>query len=77
MAERKAEANHKGSPPIPVLRHISPGQKVVLAHESKQRVLLKTDRWYGYFDGMKASLCHPVNPACMVFGEGGWRVREK
>ncbi|HCP78614.1 MAG: hypothetical protein CML16_14920 [Pusillimonas sp.] len=77
MAKRKAEVDHKGSPPIPVLRHISPGQMVVLAHESKQRILIKKDRWYGHFGDMKASLCHPVNPAFMVFGEGaGWRVKE-
>ncbi|MAK55463.1 MAG: hypothetical protein CML17_06430 [Pusillimonas sp.] len=65
-------------PPQPIarLQHVQPGQRVILVDDQIERVLLKTDRWYGYFDGMKASLCHPVNPASMVFGEGGWRVKE-
>lgn len=63
--------------PIPRLKHASPGQMVLLAGDKRLRTLLAKDDYHGYFDGMKASLCHPVNPDFMVFGEGaGWRVKE-
>ncbi|MBC7201898.1 MAG: hypothetical protein H5U29_00040 [Pusillimonas sp.] len=63
--------------PIPRLKHASPGQMVLLAGDKRLRTLLAKDGYHGYFEGMKASLCHPVHPAFMVFGEGaGWRVKE-
>ena len=64
--------------PTPRLRHVKPGQIIVLKHETKSRKLIETDGKYGYFDGMKASLCHEVDEKLMAFGDGaGWRVREK
>tara|TARA_R100000655_G_scaffold108905_1_gene161973 strand:+ start:2759 stop:2974 length:216 start_codon:yes stop_codon:yes gene_type:complete len=64
--------------PIPRLKHASPGQMVLLAGDKQMRKLLATDDYHGYFDDVKASLCHPVHPAFMTFGDGsGWRVREK
>jgi hypothetical protein len=50
---------------------------VLLIGDKRLRTLLEKDNYHGYFEGMKASLCHPVNPDFMVFGEGaGWRVKE-
>lgn len=63
--------------PIPRLQHVKPGQRVLLAGDKMIRTLVVKDDHHGYFDGLKASLCHPVEPALMQFGDGsGWRVRE-
>lgn len=63
--------------PTPRLRHAQPGRMVILAGERKIRILLGKDDQYGYFDSAKASLCHPVEPSLMVFGDGhGWRSQE-
>lgn len=62
--------------PLPRLRHVKPGQIIVLKHDTKPRKLLKTDGKYAYFDGLKACLCTEVRPELMQFGDGdGWRVR--
>ena len=62
--------------PVPRLRHVRPGQQVILAGDKTTRVLLSADNHYGYFDRMKASLCHEVDKSLMVFGDGaGWRVK--
>lgn len=63
--------------PIARLRHVKPGQHVMLAHEAKLRKLICTDDKYGYFDGLKACLCTEVRTELMQFGDGaGWRVKE-
>lgn len=68
--------------PIPRLYHVKPGQEIHLSGDGLKkkpvvRVLLSKDDRYAYFeDGLKVSLCHPVNPEFMVFGDGaGWRVK--
>jgi hypothetical protein len=63
--------------PVPRLRHVMPGQAIRLQGVPRVLVLLTTDRHYGYFTDMKASLCHPVDREMMVFGDGGWRVNEQ
>ena len=65
-----------GSKPTPRLRHVRPGQIVYLAHENRPRLLLDIDDHFGYFEGLQASLGHEVKETGMVFGEGGWRVKD-
>ena len=63
--------------PIPRLWHCPPGSNVILAGELKHRTIVRVDRLHAIFaDGAYASLCYPVDPACMQFGDGaGWRIR--
>lgn len=68
---------NKPPQPVPRLRHVRPGQAIRLQGVPRVLVLLTTDRRYGYFATMKASLCHEVDREMMVFGKGGWRVYEK
>lgn len=64
--------------PTPRLRHVKPGQTVILAHEEEKRTLLSVDKKYGYFEGLKACLCTEVKPELMKFGGGqGWRVKNE
>ena len=74
--------NDHYSRPIPRLRHVQPGQSVALVQTQTNqqrpepiRVLISKDAKYGYFDGAKVCLGHPVEHCFMVFGEGGWRVK--
>ena len=63
--------------PMPRLRHVKPSQRVLLLGDKQIRVLLCVDEHHGYFDGLKVSLCTPVDRRLMQFGDGaGWRVKE-
>lgn len=71
--------------PIARLRHIRPGQDVVLlirepctgkVLRSKPATLERTDAYYGYLSNRdKVSLCHPVATDKMIFAEHGWMVK--
>jgi hypothetical protein len=64
--------------PIPRLRHVKPGQTIIMKHETRRRTLLSVDGAYGYFENLRASLCTEVKDECMKFGDGaGWRVNDK
>ena len=67
----------KGDLPPLRLRHAKVGQTVVLVGHGKRIVLLTTDRRYGHFTGMKASLCHPLDREGWAFGEDGWKQEER
>ena len=66
-------------PPLPVLRlrHAKVGQTVVLVGHGKRIVLLSMDRSHGYFQGVRASLCHPLEREGWTFGEDGWKQEER
>ena len=59
------------------LRQARIGQVVCLSHDQLPRRLLSVDGHYGYFDGMKASLCHLLDQKGWEFGEGGWKHMEQ
>lgn len=72
---------HKPPQPVPRLRHVRPGQTIRIwlcdkRDYSKPEPLLSVDDKYGYFATMKACLSHPVDREMMVFGEGGWKLKE-
>lgn len=64
--------------PVPRLYHCPPGSTIILAGESKPRIVAKIERHHARFaDGSFASLCHPVDPDLMQFGDGdGWRIKK-
>lgn len=61
--------------PLPRLRHIEPGQIFTLKHDPVPRVLLHKTGHHGHFNNGYASLCHELDPSCMVWGENGWRAK--
>lgn len=60
--------------PLPRLRCIKTGERFTLRGETRPRVLIETDRHYGYFTDGRASLCDPLNPATLAWAAGGWRT---
>lgn len=62
--------------PTPRLRHCSPGDRIKLAHDSKERVIVHKCTHYAYFDNYQASLCCQVVAEYMEFTEGGWRCKQ-
>ena len=73
--------------PVARLRHCPPGSTVSLARWDKdaKKWIPERLRTIDYIqgrhavmsDGLIVSLCHPVAEACMRFGEGGWRPKER
>lgn len=63
--------------PTPRLRAIKLGEPFTLRGETKPRVLIETDRRYGYFTNGRASLCHPLSPATLKWAAGGWRTESR
>lgn len=72
--------------PVARLRHCPPGTKVSLAKWDKdaRKWIPERLRTIDYIqgrhavmsDGLIVTLCHPVDPDCMKFGDGdGWRPR--
>lgn len=61
--------------PVPRLHHIQPGQIFTLKHDPVPRVLLHKTGRHGHFNNGYASLCHELDPSCMVWGENGWRAK--
>lgn len=70
------EQEERAPPPLR-LRHAKAGQVVCLSYDSIEKRLLSVDTHYGYFDGMKASLCHTLDQKGWKFGEGGWQQLKK
>lgn len=59
--------------PIPRLRHCQVGSRIKLAHDSKDRTILRISDHYAHFDGDdKASLCCQVADEYMKFTSNGW-----
>lgn len=77
----------RGRPPTPRLYHCPPGSTVSLAKwdSDTKKWIPERLRTIDYIqgrhavmqDGLIVSLCHPVAEACMRFGEGGWRPKER
>lgn len=63
--------------PLPRLRSIKPGEHFILRGETTLRRLIETDRHYGYFTDGRASLCHELNPATLVWAAGGWQPESR
>lgn len=63
--------------PLPRLRCIRPGETFILRGETKLRTLIETDRHHGYFTDGYASLCHPLNPANLVWDSDGWQPESR
>lgn len=65
----------EGHRPVPRVVHCPPGSFITLAGDTKPRII---DHIRGRHaictDGLIVSLCYPVRPECMKFGDGdGWR----
>lgn len=65
--------------PLPRLWHCSPGSRITLAGDTKARTIDHIQGRHAVMsDGLIVSLCHPVDPDCMRFGDGeGWRPKER
>lgn len=76
----------RGRPPTPRLYHCPPGSTVSLAKwdsdtktwipEQLRTIDYIKGRHAVMSDGLIVTLCHPVDPDCMKFGDGdGWRPK--
>lgn len=69
----------EGRPPNPRLYHCPPGSRIILKGESRPRTIDHIQGRHAVMsDGLIVTLCHPVSPDCMRFGDGdGWRPKER
>lgn len=72
-------AYYEGRPPTSRLYHCPPGSRIILKGESRPRTIDHIKgRHVVMTDGLIVSLCHPVHPDWMLFGDGhGWRPKER
>ena len=66
---------YEGRPPTPRLYHCPPGSRIILKGEPRARTINHIQGRHAVMqDGLIVTLCHPVDPDCMRFGDGdGWR----
>lgn len=67
----------EGRPPIPRLWHCPPGTRITLSGDTQPRTINHIQGRHAVMsDGLIVTLCHPVDPDCMKFGDGGgWRPK--
>lgn len=61
--------------PTPRLWHCRPGSTITLSGDTSPRTIDHIRGRHAVMqDGLIVTLCHPVRPECMKFGDGaGWR----
>jgi len=63
--------------PLPRLQHVKIGQYFTLARDGKRRKLLDKCSYYGYSEGFKAGLSSELDRSTVIWGKGGWRVKDE
>lgn len=67
--------------PLPTARlwHCRPGSIITLSGDTRTRTIASIQGRHAVMsDGLIVSLCHPVHPDWMLFGDGhGWRPKER
>jgi len=61
--------------PTPRIWHAPPGSRIVLKGDRTTRIVSHIKGRHAVMDdGLIVSVCYPVDPKCMQFGDGaGWR----